>query len=342
MNSTYIAQQFLFISFIAWTANSIADGTKHIKELVANPGGGVCQESWAKRLQEESSVRLDEEFLDKDGKPIATSEIPGGNPQPFCSASLARVGAAKKLKIVTAAHCIEDEFYASTDGVSKPATGADEHRPPMPPGAHSKRIVAWVGGMGPAIPIKTFRGPKLPRGEGSVESTRKDDFAILDAEGDLLEKRFAGRTTPELCAPTLSKSDVEKAAVIGFGFTNGNQPSRLPLCGQQEVKEIANKTINIAPYRQDFPTACPGDSGGGLWFVPKTQGAQPCLAGTVSGPREGSASDPNKRPNTPIEHCTREGLIMTYSAVFQQQTDIDRYIAEAVNTRDRIPAEESQ
>lgn len=309
-----------------------AEPNKHIGEVVVNAGGGVCQESWAKKLQAESSVRLEMQFVDKDGKPVQVPGMEGG--MQFCSASLARVGTAKKVKIVSAAHCFETAFRYAADGVDRiPAINSREGRPDrLPAGAEGVRVVAWVGGMGPAIPIKTFKGPDLkgdPKDEKEV--FRKNDFAILDAADGVLEQRMAGKTVPELCPPSLKKEDVKKAAVIGYGITNGEQMSTLPLCGQQQVKDISQGIIAIEPYRTGLPGACPGDSGGGLWFVPKTQNAKPCLAGAVSGPRQASVKNA-KPPESAVEDCTRDGLEAIYASVYQQQDAVNRYTADQPNS----------
>ncbi len=330
---------FVLVLFI-WTK-----GYGRETKFVANPGLGICKEDWIKNVQNNFSVRFDREYLDVNG-----NVIPSPNPRPFCSGSLARVGPEQKLKIISASHCASEknreapngQFYFPEGDVPRGA----------PPNARSARIVARIAGKDPAIPITSFYGPKLisdPR--RTLETWRKNDFVLMDSNAVDLESIVAGKKVPSVCDSTMTKNNIEKAAVVGFGVTNTNSPSLTPLCGEQKINSINNNIIAIAPYTSGTSGACPGDSGGGLWVKPKGSESA-CLTGVVSGPRATGHAAPLQTgtappaPPTEIEQkeaafrsCTTPGVEAIFASVYQ--TDLTPYIQSDKPVSEIIPNAES-
>lgn len=317
---------FNLTSLFFFAAIASAEQATHI----ANPGTGVCREEWIRSVQNNFSVRFDREYLDANG-----NVIPSPNPRPFCSGSLVRVGPENRLKIVSAAHCASEKNRNAPNGQYH--FTENDIPPGAPPNARSARIVARIAGREPAIPITNFNGPSLqadPR--NATESWRRDDFVVMDSQSVDLETLVTGKRVPTLCNPSMERSSVDRAAVVGFGTTNNNDPSLTPLCGEQNINTIDRGIITIAPYVPDTSGACPGDSGGGLWVKPKGSSTA-CLAGAVSGPRATSHSAPpqtgtppppppseEERRGAALRSCTTPGVEAIFSSVYQ--ANLDPYI----------------
>lgn len=61
---------FLMMLAVYSTAHAKTPKAELKKPKVVNPGSGACKFPWAKRIQQENSVQILYEFLDKDGKPL--------------------------------------------------------------------------------------------------------------------------------------------------------------------------------------------------------------------------------------------------------------------------------
>lgn len=340
----FLNKSLLFIAVTVLYFSVVAN-TKIAPHIVF-PGKGICRESWAKKIEQESSVRLEYEFLDKDGKVLAPERTPYRiNPMQFCSGNLARVGPEKKVQIVTAGHCVKDKFRKDIESKMKRKEGVQNGTAPIE--AMNIRLVARVGGRDPGITLTDAQGPTVVTNTtDSTESYRKNDFVISGSSSHNLDELFKDKALPELCDPKMTQEDINKAAVIGYGLTNNNALSKEPLCAEQKIGSINNGIITIQPYQLGSPGACPGDSGGGLWIVPKNS-STPCLAGVVSGPR--SSSLKTRSPETfhqamraATDQCTKVGVEAIFSSVYQQQDVINGYLQPAADGDETTPSRKIQ
>ncbi|MCC6138595.1 MAG: trypsin-like serine protease [Bdellovibrionaceae bacterium] len=352
-------KKFKYVSLIIFICSFVfsANAKLPTKQEIINPGGPHCEQDWAKKIKSESAVRFEYEYLDEKGHLLPKEKTRfNENPQQFCSGNLAMLGSGntKKLKIVSAGHCVDPYFRRTAS--------SNMHSPVKPgPKTGSVRLVAVIpGGVDGSndirLNIKSPMGPVFRSTTGDVdESYRKDDFVIADMEpqnNNDQDKKFAAfvkdKTFPSLCDSNMQKEDARQSVVIGYGLTNNGESSTAALCADQKINYIKSGVIAIDPYKKGAAGACPGDSGGGLWVKPNTA-EPPCLAGVVSGPKSSTLKQKSpfmdfaKGPSR-LNECTKEGVEALYSAVYQQQKKIDVYLTgeqQALPVDEATPSAES-
>lgn len=287
----------------------------HIKDKpqVIKPDRGICRESWVNDLKKNGTARLEYEFLNsKNGALLPPMVSPyGQNPQQFCSGNV--VNYKGQAKMITASHCIKDHLRKPKGKAS--ASTVKPQQGTIPFENYKKRIVAHLGGAdGFEVDSENARGPHYRSDENDLtDSFRKNDYIVTDLKNYTPPNL---NMLPQICDPKLVIDNSTKVVVIGYGLTDNGQLSKDPLCGEQKITKIENGLIAVSPYKKELSSACPGDSGGGLWALPKNA-TKPCMLGVVSGPKR-SSLNPEQQTGEPLDECEQEGVIPLFTSVYQQ------------------------
>lgn len=248
------------------------------------------------------------------------------NPQQYCSGNLVNVNG--QMKLLTAGHCIKEfkrkrhapaqQPLAQNSALTAPQRGT------VPLEAYRSRVMAHINGHSEGFEINTADalGPIYKFDKDPDDGFRRHDFVMADL------KTYHGADVshlPRMCDSKMTLADVAESVLIGYGRTDGGDVSPVPLCGVQPIAKIGGGIIEGSPHEKGKTGGCPGDSGGGLWILPKATSGKsnpkPCLAGVVSGPKTSTIDKSKWEKDNPNADCDQDGLVTMFNAIYTTLPD---------------------